>query len=117
MDFGKYRYEQTRKDREARKHQHVIKIKEVRLHPNVEQHDYDVKLRQTINFLQKGYKVKLGVFFRGRELLHHELGAELVKKFTEDIKEFGAVESEAKMMGKNLGVVLAPVRLSLRKGK
>lgn len=117
MDFGKYRYEQTRKDREARKHQHVVKIKEVRFHPGIEQHDYEVKLKQSISFLSKGYKIKLGIFFRGREMLHQELGKVLAERFANDLKDYGAVESDVKMIGRNLTLVLAPVRIVSKKGK
>lgn len=110
MDFGKYRYEQTRKIREAKKHQHVIKVKEIRLHPNIEMHDYNVKLKHAMEFLKKGFKIKFGVVFRGREMLHIEHGLELVQKFVTDLKDYGAKESEIKLLGRMYLVVIAPVR-------
>jgi translation initiation factor IF-3 len=110
MDFGKFRYEQTKKEKEARKKQHVVKIKEIKFHPNIEDHDYGVKLKHITEFLQKGNKVKVTMMYRGRELAHQEYGKRLLDQLVLDIASVGAVEQSPKMMGRNLFMTLGPVK-------
>ena len=108
MDFGKYRYEQQKREKEARKKQKVITIKEVKLRPNIEQHDFDVKLKNAIRFIDEGNKVKVTIMFRGRELSHPELGQELLDKVAERVSDFATLERAAKLEGKNMTMVLSP---------
>ena len=108
MDYGKFRYEQQRKDREARKKQKTFDVKEVKLRPKIETHDYLVKLKNAQRFLSDGDKVKAVIMFRGRELSHPELGLELLKRMGEDLKDLCIVEREAKLEGRNMIMILAP---------
>lgn len=108
MDFGKYRYEQQKRDKEARKKQKVITIKEVKLRPNIEQHDFDVKLKNAQRFIEEGNKVKVTVMFRGRELSHPELGTTILNKMSEAMSENVNVERTAKLEGKNMTMILSP---------
>lgn len=109
MDFGKYRYEQTKREKEAHKKQHSGKLKEIRIRPHIEPHDYNVKLEQARDFLHKKYKIKLSMFFRGREIVHRNAGMELLNKFINDLYEYGAVESPPKFLGKLVLITLGPV--------
>jgi translation initiation factor IF-3 len=108
LDFGKYRFEQSKKIKESKKKQKVIMIKEMRLRPKIEDHDYKTKLRQTIGFLEKGYKVKLSLRFRGREMAHTDIGRELVDRMISDISEFGVAENKPKFEGRVIVTMLAP---------
>lgn len=108
MDFGKYRYEQQKREKEARKKQKVISVKEVKLRPNIEQHDFDVKLKNAVRFLEEGNKVKVTIMFRGRELSHPELGREILGRVAEQLKDSVSVERDAKLEGKNMIMILAP---------
>lgn len=108
MDFGKYRYEQQKRDKEARKKQKVITIKEVKLRPNIEQHDFDVKLKNAQRFIEEGNKVKVTVMFRGRELSHPELGSTILNKMSEALGDTVSVERTAKLEGKNMTMILSP---------
>ena len=108
MDYGKFRYEQQRKDREARKKQKTFDVKEVKLRPKIETHDYLVKLKNAQRFLSDGDKVKAVIMFRGRELSHPELGLELLKRTGEDLKDLCIVERDAKLEGRNMIMILAP---------
>jgi len=108
MDFGKYRYEQQKRDKEAKKKQKVITIKEVKLRPNIEQHDFDVKLKNAIRFVQEGNKVKVTIMFRGRELSHPELGREVLQRVAAELKDSVSIERDAKLEGKNMIMILAP---------
>ena len=109
MDYGKYMYEQTKREKESHKGQHSGRLKEIRIRPRIEEHDYQVKLQQAIDFLNKRSKVKLSMFFRGREIVHLDLGMKLLNKFIADLKEYGAVESPLKKLGKLVLVTLGPV--------
>jgi translation initiation factor IF-3 len=111
MDYGKYRYEQSRKERDARKNQHVTKVKEVRVEPKIGGHDLQTKGRQAERFLRAGDKVKLSVLFRGRSITHPELGKDLLQKLTEQLSEVGAVEQGARMEGRTMTMYLAPARV------
>jgi translation initiation factor IF-3 len=108
MDYGKYRYEQSKREKEARKKQKVIVVKEVRLSANIEDHDLNTKMRNTIKFLQNGDKVKITIRFRGREITHSEIGRSVLDRVAAGVKEFGEVESKPKMEGRSLVMVLAP---------
>lgn len=108
MDYGKYKYEMQKKEKEAKKNQKVINIKEIRLTPNIEEHDLNVKATQASKFLQKENKVKVSVRFRGRELGHTDIGKEVLAQFAERVSEYGTIEKKAKMEGRNMIMFLAP---------
>ena len=108
MDFGKYRYEQQKREKEAKKKQKIVTIKEVKLRPNIEQHDFDVKLKNALRFLEEGNKVKVTIMFRGRELSHPELGREVLNKVADRLKELVSIERDAKLEGKNMTMIVAP---------
>ena len=108
MDFGKYKYEVQKREAEARKKQHIIEIKEVKFRPNTDTHDYDVKMRNVIRFLEGGDKVKVTLRFRGREMAHQNIGAELLNRVATDISEIGKVENMPKMEGRQMIMMIAP---------
>ncbi len=108
MDFGKYRYEQQKREKEAKKKQKIITIKEVKLRPNIEQHDFDVKLKNALRFVQEGNKVKVTIMFRGRELSHPELGKEVLSRVAEKLGDMVSIERSAKLEGKNMTMIVAP---------
>ena len=108
MDYGKYKYEQAKREKEARKNQKVINVKEVRLTPNIDTHDLDVKARQAIRFLEAGDKVKVSVRFRGREMGHTQIGREVLKNFAVLTEEVGTIEKSARLEGRNMVMHLAP---------
>jgi translation initiation factor IF-3 len=110
MDFGKYKYEQSIREREARKHQTRTTIKELRLKVRIEDHDFDISRRRAIEFLTEGDKVKVSVRFRGREAERPEFGERLLVRLAEGISEHGTVEQAAMMDGRSMTMVLAPVR-------
>ena len=108
MDFNKFKYEQEKREREAKKHQRSAQLKEVRLKPFIEEHDYQVKLKQMIKFLEKGSKVRVRLMFRGRDLAHPELGEKLMNRVVEDISSVGKVEKPLQKMGRMFLLVLGP---------
>ncbi len=108
MDYGKYRFEQSKREREIRKNQKVITIKEVRLSATIEDHDIDVKYRAAVKFLQDGDKVKVTIRFRGRQITHSEIGFEVMKDFAERIKDVGIVERRPAIEGRNMSMIIAP---------
>ena len=109
MDYGKYKYEQQKREAEARKKQKIIEVKEVKFRPNTDTHDYDVKMRNVLKFLEKGDKVKVTLRFRGREMAHQDLGRELLNRVAEDVKEVGKVENMPKMEGRQMIMVIGPL--------
>lgn len=109
IDYGKFRYEQTKKDKENKKAQHQAKLKEVKTKPNIDEHDLQTKLRRAKDFLEKGNKVRVTCTFRGREMAHPEIGRRVVDRFCEELKELSQIETPAKQMGRNLSLVLAPL--------
>ncbi|WP_074218492.1 translation initiation factor IF-3 [Rhodovulum sp. ES.010] len=109
MDFGKFKYEQQKRESEARKKQKVIEVKEVKFRPNTDNHDYDVKMRNVVKFLEKGDKVKVTLRFRGREMAHQNLGRELLERVAEDVKEIGKVENMPKMEGRQMIMMIGPL--------
>ena len=117
MDFGKYRYEQQKREKEARKKQKVITIKEVKLRPNIEQHDYEVKLKHAMRLLGEGNKVKVTIMFRGRELSHPELGQEILDRVAEDLKDSIIVDRKPKLEGRNMIMIVAPKAASKNGGQ
>ncbi|WP_122629615.1 translation initiation factor IF-3 [Lucifera butyrica] len=107
MDFGKFKYEQQKRDKEAKKKQRIVTVKEVKLRPNIEDHDYNVKLKNAQRFLADGDKVKATIMFRGRELSHPELGKQILVRMAAELKEIANVEREPKLEGKNMIMILA----------
>ncbi|MBE4908224.1 translation initiation factor IF-3 [Bacillus luteolus] len=108
MDYGKFRFEQQKKDKEARKNQKIISIKEVRLSPTIEEHDFNTKLRNAIKFLEKGDKVKASIRFKGRAITHKEIGQRVLDRFSAACAEVSTIESHPKMDGRSMFLVLAP---------
>lgn len=108
MDFGKYKYEQSKKEREARKKQKVITIKEVKMRPKIEQHDFAVKARNSRRFLESGDKVKVTVMFRGRELAHPDIAYGLCRQLAEVLEDCAVIERKAKLEGRNMTMILSP---------
>ena len=108
MDYGKYRFEQSKREREARKNQKVITIKEVRLSATIGDHDVDVKFKNAVKFLQDGNKVKVTIRFRGRQITHSEIGLEVMKNFAERIKDYGVVERRPLIEGRNMTMIVVP---------
>lgn len=106
MDYGKYRYEQAKREKEARKNQKTIEIKEVRMSLNIDTHDFNTKVNAARKFLTAGNKVKVSVRFRGREMAHPELGQELLERFKNDCSEVGVVEKQPKMEGRSLAMFI-----------
>lgn len=108
MDYGKYMYEQSKKAKEAKKRQHVTHVKEVKMRPKIEPHDYDFKMRHARQFLEAGDKVKCTVIFRGRELAHKDRGVVLMKKLAEDLEDIAIVEVSLRSEGRSMVMVVSP---------
>ncbi|OFW56045.1 MAG: translation initiation factor IF-3 [Candidatus Solincola sediminis] len=108
MDYGKYRYEQTVKMKEARKKQSVVTFKEMKMRPKIDRHDYEIKKKHIERFLNAGSKVKVTIMFRGREMSHTELGKNLLEKLAEELQELGTVESMPKLEGRNMQMIVSP---------
>ncbi|WP_204438341.1 translation initiation factor IF-3 [Amphibacillus cookii] len=109
MDYGKFRFEQQKKDKEARKKQKIINVKEVRLSPGIEEHDFNTKLRNARKFLEKGDKVKVSIRFRGRAITHKDLGRKVLERMAEECKDLSTIEQKPKMEGRSMFLMLAPV--------
>ncbi len=110
MDFGKFKYESQKKEAEARKKQKIIEIKEVKFRPNTDVHDYDVKMRNVVRFLEGGDKVKVTLRFRGREMAHTDLGRNLLERVAEDVKEIGKVENMPRIEGRQMVMMIGPAK-------
>ncbi|MFZ5591573.1 MAG: translation initiation factor IF-3 [Bacillota bacterium] len=108
MDFGKYKYEQNKREKEAKKKQKVINIKEIKLRPNIEDHDFQIKAKNAARFLKDGDKVKATIMFRGREIVHTQLGMQLLQRLAEELKDLCNVERQPKLEGKNMIMILSP---------
>jgi len=108
MDYGKFKFEQQKKDREIRKNQKVINMKEVRLSPTIDEHDFQTKLRNAIKFLEKGDKVKCSLRFKGRAITHKEIGQRVLDRFADECAEVATVEQKPKMEGRSMFLVLQP---------
>ena len=107
-DYGKYKYEAQKKAHEARKHQKVIEVKEIKMRPNIDDHDYEVKMRAMQRFFEEGDKVKITLRYRGREMAHQEIGTKLLDKIKSDVAELAKVEQDARFEGRQVVMVLAP---------
>ena len=108
MDYGKFKYEQQKRESEARKKQKTIDVKEVKFRPTTDTHDYDVKMRNVFKFLQNGDKVKITLRFKGREMAHQNLGQDLLERVAEDVKSFGKVENMPKLEGRQMIMMIGP---------
>lgn len=111
LDYNKFRYDQEKKEREAKKHQRQSRVKEIRLHPNIDEHDLQVKLKQAIGFLKKKDRVKVDLFFKGRQIEHLDLGRKILDKFITDTQSEGQIEKEPSLEGKIMSFVLAPKKV------
>ncbi len=109
VDFGKFRYEQAKKDKEAKKHHHANKVKEIQLSPQIDPHDFGVKLSHAIDFLCEEMKVKVSLRFRGREMAHTEFGFQQIEKFTREVAPYGHPDFPAKLVGKGITVMFSPL--------
>ena len=108
LDFGRYKYQAQKKAAEARKNQKIVEIKEIKLRPNIDDHDYDVKMRQSRQFIDEGDKVKVTLRFRGREMAHQELGYKLLDRVKVDTSQIAKIEQEPRFEGRQVVMVLAP---------
>ncbi len=117
MDYGKFRYEQTKKEREARKNQKQAELKEIRLKPRTDTHDLQVKSNNARRFLEDGHKVKFSVRFRGREIAHPEIGREMLEQIAEDLREYAAIDQRPQLEGRAFTMILSPVSPSKSGGK
>ena len=108
LDFGKFKYEEQKKKNEARKKQKIIEVKEIKLRPSIDDHDYDVKMRSMVKFIDEGDKVKVTMRFRGRELAHQELGMDVLVRVKGDLEEIAKVEQMPRMEGRQMTMVMSP---------
>jgi translation initiation factor IF-3 len=108
LDYGKYKYAEQKKAAEARKKQKIVELKEIKMRPNIDDHDYDVKMKSMMRFFEEGDKVKVTLRFRGREMAHQQLGMDLLKRVKVDIEQVAKVESEPRLEGRQMVMVLAP---------
>lgn len=111
MDFGKFKYQQQKKEHENRKKQKIVQVKEIKLRPTIDKHDYDVKLRSTKKFLENGDKVKVSLRFRGREITHQDVGMEVLVRMKEDVAELGKPELGPRMEGRQMIMILVPLKV------
>ena len=117
INYNKFRYQQLKKEKESKKAQHQIKIKEIKFKPNIDTHDFLTKEKHAKEFLEKGYKVRITCKFRGREMLHMDLGEKVVQKLIDDLKEIAVVETPLKRMGRHVTTVLAPQIKNIKEKK
>ncbi len=115
MDFGKFKYEQTKKDKMQRKHQHVTQLKELRFHPNTDVHDFEFKTRHAKKFLEEGHKVKATVVFKGREITYKEHGREVLLRLAEQLVEVAKVDQDPKLEGRMMVMIFAPDKSGKKK--
>ena len=108
MDYGKYRFEQSKRDKEAKKHQHIVEVKEIRMSPSIGVNDFNVKLKNGQKFLKEGDRLKVTVRFRGREMAHTNIGENLLKKFADECAELGTVDKNPKLEGRFMAMFLSP---------
>jgi translation initiation factor IF-3 len=108
MNYGKFIYEKNKREKVAKKKQHTNKAKEVKFHVNIDKHDYDYKCTHAKEFLEKGYKVKITLQYRGREMAHKELGEQLMLKLKNDLQDYATIENEPKLQGRNMAMIIAP---------
>lgn len=115
LEYGKYRYEQAKRDKESRKAVAASKTKQIKFHVSISEHDFQIKLRQIDGFLEKHMRCKVSLFFRGREMAHQELGAQIMKRLAKEVQAYGHVEMEPKLMGRSINMLISP--LSGKKAK
>ena len=108
MDYGKYKFEQSKREKEAKKNQHVVEIKEIRMSPVIDTNDFNVKLRNGHKFLQEGNRLKVTIRFRGRQMAHTDIGAKVLKRYAEACEEIATVEKNPKLEGRNMSMFLSP---------
>lgn len=108
IDFSKYKYEQEKREREVKKHQKRTQLKEIRISPRIDTHDYEIKLKHVKEFLEKRHKVRIRMWFRGREIAHKEIGNRLIDKLLKDVEALGRIDREPHMLGKTLVLTLSP---------
>ncbi len=111
MDFGKFRYEQTKKEKVSKKRQHSVKVKEIKVRPSIFDHDFQIKIEHAREFLTKGFKVKMTLMFRGREMINQEeVGSRLVERITTELAGVGAIEVKPKLLGRSIIFIIGPVK-------
>jgi translation initiation factor IF-3 len=108
LDYGKFRYELNKREKESKKRQHSFRLKEIKIRPRIDDHDYQVKLRRAIDFLERGWKLRLTMTFRGRELAHQELGNRTLERMISDLQEYGQAESGFRKLGRRLTLIMNP---------
>ena len=108
MDYGKYRFEQSKREKEARRNQHIVEVKEIRMSPSIGTNDFNVKLKNGQKFLKEGDRLKVTIRFRGREMAHTDIGEKLLKKYAEECEEFGSVDKNPKLEGRHMSMFLTP---------
>jgi len=108
MDYGKYRFEQAKRDKEARRNQHIVEVKEIRMSPSIGENDFNVKLNHGQKFLKDGDRLKVTIRFRGREMAHTSIGEELLKKYADSCSEYGNVDKNPKLEGRHMSMFLTP---------
>lgn len=108
MDYGKYKFEQKKKEKELKKKQNIIHVKELTMGPSIEAHDYDVKLKKALGFLEKGDKIKFTIRFRGRQIVHKDRGREILERFAADLEEVAVLEKRPVMEGRRMFLIVAP---------
>jgi translation initiation factor IF-3 len=111
MDYGKYRYEQAKRVKDVRRHQHVVEVKEIRMSPSIGINDFNTKLRNGLKFLREGDRLKVTIRFRGREMAHTDIGEKLLKKFADECAEFGNVDKNPKLDGRFMSMFLTPKQI------
>jgi bacterial translation initiation factor 3 (bIF-3) len=117
INYGKFKYEKQKREKTQRKNQVVQILKEIRFHPNTDTHDFEFKTKHAINFLEEGNKVKASVMFKGREMAYTQLGETLLNKFVEKISEIAKVESPIKLEGRNMNVIVVPLKANIKRNK
>ena len=117
MDYGRFRYEQDIKAKKARKHQATVNIKEIKFRPKIDTHDYETKKKHVVRFLEAGAKVKVTIMFRGREMMHAERGLAILERLAEDVRELAVIENQPKLEGRNMHMLIQPVKKDLKDPK
>ncbi len=115
MDYGKFRYEEAIKAKKARKHQTTVQVKEIKFRPKIDKHDYETKKKHVMRFIDAGAKVKVTIMFRGREMVHAERGLVILERLAEDLRDMALIENEPKLEGRNMFMLIAPVKKDLTK--
>jgi len=110
MDYGKFLYQQKRKTKESQKKQHVVTLKEIRLRPKIDDHDREIKVNHAAKFIEKGHKVQFTMQFRGREMMHVELGYQIMDDIVQNLQELAKIERPAQMLGRRITMVLVPIK-------